>query len=84
MIYTCSCCKHIEYRELIGGNAYYCTAHDDYMYPASAQCEDFELKPQITRETINKPDGNCLDCEFQYLKDSDYWCSICPGNPEDI
>lgn len=33
---------------------------------------------------VNKPDGNCLDCKFQYLEDSDYWCSICPGNPEDI
>lgn len=33
---------------------------------------------------MNKPDGNCLDCKFQYLEGSDYWCSICPGNPEDI
>mgnify|MGYP002526448013 CR=1 FL=1 len=33
---------------------------------------------------VNKPDGNCLDCKFQYLEDSDYWCSVCPGNPEDI
>ena len=33
---------------------------------------------------VNRPDGNCLDCKFQYLEDSDYWCSICPGNPEDI
>lgn len=33
---------------------------------------------------VNSPDGNCLDCEFQYLEDSDYWCSVCPGNPEDI
>lgn len=33
---------------------------------------------------VNKSDGNCLDCEFQYLEDSDYWCSVCPSNPEDI
>lgn len=33
---------------------------------------------------VSRPDGNCLDCKFQYLEDSDYWCSICPGNPEDI
>lgn len=33
---------------------------------------------------VNRPDGNCLDCKFQYLDNSDYWCSICPGNPEDI
>lgn len=33
---------------------------------------------------VGRPDGNCLDCKFQYLDNSDYWCSICPGNPEDI
>jgi hypothetical protein len=30
---------------------------------------------------VSRPDGNCLDCKFQYREDSDYWCSICPGNP---
>lgn len=45
-----------------------------------------DLEDGGTREhkEVNKPDGNCLDCKFQYLEDSDYWCSICPGNPEDI
>ena len=33
---------------------------------------------------VGKPDGNCLACKFQYLEDSDYWCSICIGNPQDI
>lgn len=46
MNYTCSCCKHVEYRKLIGGNAYYCTARNNYVYPGSSQCEGFELKPQ--------------------------------------
>lgn len=50
---------------------------------------DLVRRPDITthpdRHTaIGKPDGNCLDCKFQYLEDSEYWCSICPGNPEDI
>lgn len=49
-IYTCSCCKHVEYRQFISGNAYYCTAHGDYMYSGSIQCEDFELEPHITIE----------------------------------
>ena len=38
---------------------------------------------ELSRE-VSRPDGNCLDCKFQYLNNSDYWCSICPGNPEDI
>lgn len=50
MIYTCSCCKHVEYRDQIACGAYYCTAHNAYMYPGSRQCEDFRLKPQITNE----------------------------------
>lgn len=48
MIYTCSCCKHVEYREFI--NSYYCTKHGHYMYPGSAQCRDFELEIPITIE----------------------------------
>ena len=51
--------------------------------------EDLAQNPDVTaypdRHTaIGKPDGNCLDCNFQYRDDSEHWCSICPGNPEDI
>ena len=50
MLYTCSCCKHVEYREQIACGAYYCTAHKTYMYPGSRQCKDFELEIPITIE----------------------------------
>lgn len=50
---------------------------------------DFAQNPDVTaypdgHTEVSRPDGNYLDCKFQYLEDSDYWCSICPGNPEDI
>lgn len=50
MIYTCSCCEHVEYREHVVCGAYYCTAHNVYMYSGSKQCEDFRLKDQIITE----------------------------------
>ena len=45
---------------------------------------DTEGKVTERNVDVSRPDGNCLDCEFQYRENSDYWCSICPGNPEDI
>lgn len=47
---------------------------------------DGTIDEKVAEQDLNtsKPDGNCLDCKFQYLEGSDYWCSMCPGNPEDI
>ena len=67
MLYTCSCCQHVEYRELIGGNAYYCTAHNDYMYPGSTQCEDFELKPRLLEHNQDKEAENMNELCFTYI-----------------
>lgn len=43
MIYTCSCCRYVEYRQLVGCGNYYCTLHKHYMYSGSRQCDNFQL-----------------------------------------
>lgn len=76
-----------EYRLKDGKMEFYAYAGHDII--GSPYIVKTELKIETVYDTeehneVNKPDGNCLDCEFQYLEDSDYWCSVCPGNPEDI
>lgn len=61
--------------------------NDDNLFcgHCSAQMNsDTEGKVTERNVDVSRPDGNCLDCEFQYRENSDYWCSICPGNLEDI
>ena len=60
---------------------------DDFKYCFGCGAKmDSDTEGDVAEQNteVNKPDGNCLDCKFQYLEGSDYWCSICPGNPEDI
>ena len=47
LIFTCSCCKHCEFREHIGGATYICTITNEYMYYGSHQCDYFELKDYL-------------------------------------
>ena len=57
-----------------------------YCLECGAKVRDGNTEGKVNELNIkvNRPDGNCLDCKFQYLEDNYYWCSICPGNPEDI
>lgn len=57
-----------------------------YCLECGAKVRDGDTEGKVNELNIkvNRPDGNCLDCKFQYLEDNYYWCSICPGNPEDI
>lgn len=76
----CSVCK----RET---NNKYDKVSEDYEYcpHCGARMDNVsEYKVNERNIEVSRPDGNCLDCKFQYYEDSDYWCSICPGNPEDI
>lgn len=80
--------------------AYYCydaedgnywTTDDDKTMYAWEEVTHWQPLPELPKDhdieehiEVDRPDGNCLDCKFQYLENSDYWCSVCPGNPEDI
>ena len=84
--YICSSCgleiHNDEYSKYVRGtytNCPVCTAKMDG--GAEERCRGKVNERNIE---VSKPDGNCLACKFQYLEDSDYWCSICPGNPQDI
>lgn len=58
MVYTCTCCKYIEYRQLIGCGNYYCTLHKDYMYGGSRQCQHFELKYDLKNDPFYNNEYN--------------------------
>ena len=47
MVYTCSCCRYIEYRDFAGCGNYYCTLHKDYMYGGSRQYDQFQLDNEV-------------------------------------
>lgn len=47
MIYTCSCCEYVELVDFPGVPAYRCTIKNVFMYPASKQCDSFDLKENL-------------------------------------
>lgn len=51
MFYTCSCCKHVEFREWCRN--YFCEIKKCYMYEGSKQCEHFILSAhnELEQET---------------------------------
>ena len=49
LIFTCSCCKHCEFRDFIGGASYIRTITNEYMYSGSHQCDCFELKDYLVK-----------------------------------
>ena len=86
MVYTCSCCKYIEYRNLIGGGNYYCILRKDYMYCGSRQCSHFELRDDLKNDTcynnecndednkvVESRRGKCLDYNFNLCDDCEMW-----------
>lgn len=53
MVYTCSCCKHIEFREWCRN--YFCEINKCYMYSGSRQCPHFELKDVLKEDPFYNP-----------------------------
>lgn len=53
MIYTCSCCKHIEFREWCEN--YFCEIKKCYMYEGSKQCDHFKLKDSLKDDLFYNP-----------------------------
>lgn len=64
MFYTCSCCKHIEFREWCMN--YFCKIQKHYMYEGSKQCQHFELKDDLKEDPFYNP--NCEKCSAKQPK----------------